>query len=69
MSAFYTDYRVAYDAALTEARKTGRIMQLLATKELGNKGFRVGLSVQNPSQRFGRDSEGEFIEPSAPVVA
>lgn len=64
---FIVDYKVAYNHAVTEARRLGREMQLLKGKEYNSNGFHVNFAVA-PQHRFGRDAQGEFIKASDPLV-
>jgi len=66
---FFTDYRVALNYAIMEARKGNRIMRLSKGQEYTKKGFYVNLAIQDPAKRFGRDLEGEFIKPTDPLSA
>lgn len=68
MNNFFTDYRVAYNHAVMEARKGNREMRLSKGQEYTRKGFYVNLAVQDPTKRFGRDLDGEFIKPTDPLT-
>lgn len=68
MSSFFTNYRVAYNHAVMEARKGNRVMRLSKGQEYTRKGFCVNIAVQDPTKRFGRDLEGEFIQPTDPLT-
>ncbi len=56
------DYGEARQAAEKLATETGQLVRLRAVKEFGRRGYCWNL-VPRTDRQFGRDLEGELIEP------
>lgn len=68
MSEFFKDYNMAYNRAVTLARETNKVVQLVAGTEYTTKGFYVRSAIQKAELRFGSDARGEFITPTDPLT-
>jgi hypothetical protein len=67
MSAFYSQYRDAFNAACDLARKQGREVGLEKFKEFGKPGFRV-FNLPNPKKRYGFETRCQVVGPTEPKL-
>lgn len=61
---FYSDYHEARDAAEQLANKLGMNLRLRNVREYGRKGYVINL-IPSLNKCFGRDLEGELVEPAS----
>lgn len=62
-------YRLAHNEAAALATASGRAVQIKASRAYPGEVTYSVMLARLPAERWGRDGEGEFIEPGAPLMA